>query len=164
MCGYWNSLTSGYPSGPVKITKTILESVAAWCYLRGNQALLCFMNVSELIPMSWGKKPVLHSAFRKVLHLQMKVACLPYSCLLNLCSRELVWDIILYLVIWKTNKPKKNPSFLPGNPLCAIKLNSSFHFNFNCKLISVWKMYICKRPHSFLAFLELNLCSSELAI
>lgn len=107
MCGYWNSLTSGYPSGPVKITKTILESVAAWCYLRGNQALLCFMNVSELIPMSWGKKPVLHSAFRKVLHLQMKVACLPYSCLLNLCSRELVWDIILYLVIWKTNKPKK---------------------------------------------------------
>lgn len=70
----------------------MLELVGAWCYLCGNQALLCFMKISESILMCLVEQraPIPCSAFRKLLHLQMKVAFLLHSSML---------EVTLYLLI-----------------------------------------------------------------
>lgn len=79
----------------------MLELVGAWFCLCGNQALLCFIKVSEVILMSLVKwrALILCSAFRKLLHLQTKVAPLLYSSMLDICWKGLSQEVILYLVI-----------------------------------------------------------------
>lgn len=123
MCGYWNSLTSGYPSGPIIRIKTMLESVGAGVIREVIK--LCFV-LWRFLNSYWclveRRAPILHSVFRKLLHLQIKVAFLLYSCLLNLCWRKLPQEVILYLVIWKktkNNTKKTTAPFLLPNQIAV---------------------------------------------